>query len=158
MLTTHKILFGDVYPWAGQDRLVTAPHIAIARGDRNDLFAHPRFVQDAIHYALRLGQDRAFMAARPGEVIGYLAHGHPFLDGNGRTLMVVHIELAHRAGISVDWARTEKAAYLEALTRELDRPGKGELDAYLKPFVGSAVARGQASAALAQIRGLGPLK
>jgi cell filamentation protein len=158
VLETHKILFGDVYPWAGQDRLVTAPHIAIARGDRTDLFAHPRFVQDAIHYALRLGQDRAFMAARPGEVMGYLAHGHPFLDGNGRTLMVVHIELAHRAGISVDWGRTERAAYLEALTRELDRPGKGELDGYLKPFVGSAVAREQASAALAQIRGLGPLK
>jgi cell filamentation protein len=115
-------------------------------------------VQDAIHYALRLGQGRAFMAARPGEVMGYLAHGHPFLDGNGRTLMVVHIELAHRAGISVDWGGTEKAAYLEALTRGLDRPGKGELDAYLKPFVGSAVAREQASSALAQIRGLGPLK
>jgi cell filamentation protein len=158
VLTTHKILFGDVYPWAGQDRLVTAPHIAIARGGRADLFAHPRFVQDAIHYALRLGQDRAFMAARPGEVMGYLAYGHPFLDGNGRTVMVVHIELAHRAGISVDWGRTEKAAYLEALTRELDRPGKGELDGYLKPFVGSAVAREQASSALAQIRGLGPLK
>jgi len=158
VLTTHKILFGEVYPWAGQDRLATAPHIAIAKGDRTDLFAHPRFVQDAINYALRLGQDRVFMAARPGEVMGYLAHGHPFLDGNGRTLMVVHIELAHRAGISVDWGRTEKAAYLEALTRELDRPGKGELDAYLKPFVGSAVAREQASAALAQIRGLGPFK
>jgi len=158
VLTTHKILFGEVYPWAGQDRLATAPHIAIAKGDRTDLFAHPRFVQDAINYALRLVQDRVFMAARPGEVMGYLAHGHPFLDGNGRTLMVVHIELAHRAGISVDWGRTEKAAYLEALTRELDRPGKGELDAYLKPFVGSAVAREQASAALAQIRGLGPFK
>jgi len=75
-------------------------------------------------YAQRLGQDRAFMAARPGEVMGYLAHGHPFLDGNGRTLMVVHIEL----------------------------------DAYLKPFVGSAVARQQAPSALAQFRGLGPLK
>jgi cell filamentation protein len=124
VLDTHKILFGDAYPWAGQDRQATAPHIAIAKGNRTDLFAHPRFAQDAIHYALRLGHDQAFMAARPGEVMGYLAHGHPFLDGNGRTLMVVHIELAHRAGISIDWSRTEKVAYLEALTRELDRPGQ----------------------------------
>jgi cell filamentation protein len=158
VLDVHKILFNDVYPWAGQDRLATAPHIAIAKGGRADLFAHPRFAQDAIHYALRLGQDHDFMASRPGEVMGYLAHAHPFLDGNGRTLMVVHIELAHRAGISIDWASTQKEAYLEALTRELDRPGRGELDAYLKPFVGAAVSREQASAALARMRGLSPLK
>jgi fido (protein-threonine AMPylation protein) len=29
------------------------------------------------------------MRERPGEVMGYFAHGHPFLDGNGRTIMVV---------------------------------------------------------------------
>jgi cell filamentation protein len=50
--------------------------------------------------------------------------------------MVVLNELAHRAGISIDWSRTDKDAYLQALTRELDRPGAGELDNYLKPFVG----------------------
>src|SRR5262252_4446785 len=51
---------------------------------------HPRSVRSAVHYALRLGSDRAYMAEHPGEVMGYLAHAHPFLDGNGRTLMVVH--------------------------------------------------------------------
>lgn len=94
------------------------------------------------------------MAAHPGEVMGHLAHAHPFLDGNGRALMVVHNELAHRSGISIDWIRTNKDAYLEALTREIDRPGIGELDTYLKPFVGLAVSRDETANALTKLRGL----
>jgi cell filamentation protein len=72
--------------------------------------------------------------------MGYLAHAHPFLDGNGRTLMLVHSELAHRASFSIDWSKVSKESYLDALTRELERPGTGELDSYLKPFVGPAMA------------------
>jgi cell filamentation protein len=33
-----------------------------------------------------MGQAKAAMAAKAGEVMGYLAYGHPFLDGNGRTI------------------------------------------------------------------------
>ena len=47
-------------------------------------------------------------------------------------------------------------SYLEALTRELDRPGRGELADYLRPFVGRALPDKQASAMLAKLRGLGP--
>lgn len=94
------------------------------------------------------------MAAHPGGVMGHLAHAHPFLDGNGRVLMVVHNELAHRAGISIDWINTSKNAYLEALTREIDRPGIGELDTYLKPFVGPALPRDEAAETLTKLRGL----
>ena len=65
------------------------------------------------------------MREKAGEVMGYLAHGHPFLDGNGRIIMVIHSVLAQRAGFSVDWASTDKTAYLQALTKELDDPGKG---------------------------------
>lgn len=74
------------------------------------------------------------MAEKPGEIMGYLAYGHPFLDGNGRTIMVVHGVLPQRAGFSIDWAATTKTDYLSALTDELDNPGKGHLDAYLQPF------------------------
>jgi len=71
--------------------------------------------------------------------MGYLAHGHPFLDGNGRTIMVIHAVLAQRAGFSIDWAATGKNAYLDALTKDLDDPGKGILDTYLKPYLRPAV-------------------
>jgi len=138
VLDTHKILFDAFYPWAGQDRATTAPDIAVSRGEV--LFADPKFIRNAVEFALKMGNDPIQMKAKPGEVMGYLAYGHPFLDGNGRTIMVVHCVLAQRAGFSIDWAATEKSAYLAALANELDDPGKGILDGFLKPFMRSAVA------------------
>ena len=88
--------------------------------------------------------------------MGTLAFAHPFLDGNGRALMVVHTELAHRAGISIDWQQTNKTDYLAALTRELDEPGKGHLDAYLRPFIQKVADRETQVATLEALPGLGP--
>jgi len=147
VLGTHKILFEAVFPWAGEDRLTNAPHLVISKGPV--LFAYPRDIRRSIDYALKHGQDRAFMASKPGEVMGYLAYGHPFLEGNGRTIMVVHSVLADRAGLRIDWAATGKEDYLSALTREIDRPGKGELDAYLKPFIRKAAKDGIAASVAA---------
>jgi cell filamentation protein len=53
--------------------------------------------------------------------------------------MVVHCILAQRAGFSIDWASTNKDNYLAALSHELEAPGKGHLDHYLKPFIQSGV-------------------
>ena len=152
VLRVHKIIFEDVYPWAGQDRAQTAPDIAVTKG--TVLFAHPNDARAAVEYGLRLGQDKAIMATRPGEVMGYLAYGHPFLDGNGRTIMTVHAELAQRAGISIDWATTDKVAYLTALTAEIDQPGKQHLDTYLKPFIRSSVGHAQLATNIVQTDGL----
>jgi cell filamentation protein len=137
VLSTHKMLFEAMYPWAGQDRATTAPNIAVSRG--GVLFAHPKYIQNAIEHALKLGNDPKTMREKPGEVMGYLAHGHPFLDGNGRTIMVIHSILANRAGFSIDWASTDKTEYLRTLTKELDDPGKGILDKYLEPYFRPAV-------------------
>lgn len=139
VLATHNVLFGDIYPWAGQDRAQTAPNLAVSRGPV--LFAHPNDAPRAVEHALSMGRDPLTMRERPGEVMGFLAYGHPFLDGNGRTIMVVHTELAQRAGVAVDWSATDKDQYLAALTRELQKPGHGHLDAYLKPFIGRAIGR-----------------
>lgn len=152
VLDTHKALFGDMYPWAGQDRAQTAPGLAITKG--SVLFAHPDDAKLAAAHALNIGQDKTAMANKPGEVMGYLAYAHPFLDGNGRTIMVVHAELAQRAGISIEWAATTKTDYLNALTRELDNPAKGHLDAYLKPFVRDAVGHDRLASHIALAQGL----
>jgi cell filamentation protein len=149
---THKTLFDAVYPWAGDDRLQTAPDIAVSKG--GVIFAHPKEIRIAIDYALTHGQDKALMKAKPGEVMGYLAYGHPFLDGNGRTIMVVHTVLAQRAGFSIDWAATNKNAYLSALTKEIEEPGKGHLDAYLKPFIRKPIDPAQLAGHVAAAPGL----
>ena len=94
------------------------------------------------------------MREKPGVIMGYLAYAHPFLDGNGRTIMVVHCVMAQRAGFSVDWEATDKAGYLSALTRELDDPDKGNLDAYLKPFIREAVSADRLADEIARAPGL----
>jgi cell filamentation protein len=137
VLGAHKILFEALYPWAGQDRSTTAPDLAIRRGEV--LFEDPKLIRSAVDYALKLGNDPAQMREKAGTVMGYLAHGHPFLDGNGRTIMTVHCVLAQRAGLSIDWAAIDKNAYLTALTKELDDPRKGTLNEFLKPHIRAAV-------------------
>lgn len=152
VLATHKTLFEAVYPWAGEDRLANAPGIAVSKG--SVLFARPDHIRRAIDYALEKGQDKAFMLAKPGEIMGHLAYGHPFLDGNGRTIMVVHSMLAQRAGFSVNWAATDKTDYLNALTEEIEHPKTGALNTYLKPFIAAAVANSGLAAAIVAAPGL----
>lgn len=155
ILIIHNMLFRDVYPWAGQDRLVTSPDLNITKGGYDRMFAHPKDIRRASEYALDRGQNLSFMREKPGEVMGLLAHSHPFLDGNGRTIMVLHTELAHRAGISIDWKQTDKTDYLAALTTELNNPGNGHLDNYLKPFVIGSIERKQSISTLKSLKGLG---
>lgn len=133
VLDTHRILFSDLYPWAGQDRLQIAPNLAVSRGDI--LFAHPQDSRKAVEYALHLGQNKDFMVKNPGEVMGLLAYGHPFLEGNGRAIMLIHAELSKRAGISIKWKAIDKTPYLDALTRELHQPSESILDTYLRPYM-----------------------
>jgi cell filamentation protein len=141
-----------VYPWAGQDRTQTAPKLTIKKGPV--IFANAPEIRAAVEFALHKGQDKDYMKARPGEIMGYLAYGHPFLDGNGRTIMTVHSVLAQRAGFSIDWAATKKDAYLDALTKEIESPQKGHLDAYLKPFRRDPIAYEQLAPAIARAPGL----
>lgn len=152
VLTTHRILFDAVYPWAGSDRLATAPDIAVSKGDV--LFAAPADIRRAVEYALRRGQDVDVMRARPGDIMGDLAYAHPFLDGNGRTIMLVHAVLCERADFSIDWARTQKDDYLTALTKELDSPHKGHLNEYLAKFKCEAVSPEELIARIAHTPGI----
>ena len=155
---THKTLFSSVYPWAGETRDKHAPESAITKGGRADLFAHPGDVGAAMDYALKQGNDKKFMETKPGEVMGSLAYAHPFLEGNGRTIMAVHSELSDRAGISIHWEKTNKVEYLQALTMELEQPGRGHLDNYLKPFVQKQVDQQTQIQTLQALPGLGPVE
>ncbi len=151
-LEVHKILFSAFYPWAGQDRAVTASNIAVSKVDT--VFSHPLDAQRAVEEGLRIGQDKAALRQRPGEVMGWFAYGHPFLDGNGRTMLIIHSELCHRAGFCIEWHRTEKAGYLAALSAEIASPGQGILDAYLLNFVGASRERDLWGGAIGDIQGL----
>ena len=94
------------------------------------------------------------MKSKPGEIMGYLAYGHPFLDGNGRTIMAIHSVLAQHAGFSIDWAATTKDEYLDALTREIDAPHKGYLDTYLRSFMRDPIPYDLIATAIVKVPGL----
>ena len=135
VLKVHKLLFGELYPWAGIDRSVNAPELNITKAGLDDLFSLPFDTRRAMEYALNQASNQSVMRQKPGWIMGLMAYSHPFLDGNGRTIMLVHQELCYRSGFSVDWKKTNKSHYLSALTEELQEPGKGKLDNYLLPFV-----------------------
>ena len=140
-LEVHRILFSALYPWAGKDRHTLLPDRTISKG--KVYFCHPKDCQRAIEEGLSYAQNKKQMAERPGFIMGMFAYSHPFLDGNGRTMLLVHAELCFRANLSIDWISTDKTAYLEALTGEIEDPNAGLLDKYLRPFIGEKFQRNQ---------------
>lgn len=157
-LSVHKILFSDFYPWAGKDRNELVPHLAVFKGMPEDahftMFEQPHSIQLAVDYALRLASDSSRFRKKPGEVMGQLAFAHPFLDGNGRTLLLLFMEMTYRAGFAIEWARTKKDAYLSALSAEIREPAKGHLDNYLLPCVVDIASRSEWPAMISGIKGL----
>jgi cell filamentation protein len=149
---THGILFNAVYPWAGQDRLSIAPRLSVRKGPV--IFANPSEIRLAVEFALRKAQEKDYLRAHPGEIMGYLAFGHPFLDGNGRTIVTLFSAAAQRAGFSIDWSATDKDAYLDALTKEIDAPSRGHLDNYLGKFIRESIAREELAAQVIKAAGL----
>ncbi|MGY2292317.1 Fic/DOC family protein [Pseudomonas sp. SDO528_S397] len=154
-LHVHKLLFGDFYPWAGTDRESTSPGLAISKG--GTCFCPPSHAKRAVEEGLRLGHDKVLLRRSPGVVMGFFAYGHPFLDGNGRTMLVIHSVLCSRAGFSINWSRTDKPAYLSALSAEIETPDKGILDAYLKGFIEPPLAPGAWEVAIHSVKGLNGL-
>ncbi len=57
----------------------------------------------------------------------------------------------------IDWKQTDKTDYLTALTIELNTPGNGHLDLYLKPFIRNAIDRQRSTSALKSLKGLGSM-
>ena len=86
--------------------------------------------------------------------MGMFAYGHPFLDGNGRTMLLIHAELCFRANMSVNWMRTNKQSYLDALTQEIESPNDGHLDVYLKPFIEKQIPRENWLKSVSDLQGL----
>lgn len=158
VLRIHEILFCDFYPWAGKDRNELVPHLAVFKGSLDDprstAFERPELIRMSVDYALKLAADKKRFRNRPGEVMGQLAFSHPFLDGNGRTILLVFMELCYRAGFAVEWSKTNKDNYLQALGDEIREPGKGHLDNYLKPFVVDISCRDEWPQTISDIRGL----
>ncbi|WP_368660631.1 Fic family protein [Corynebacterium sp.] len=77
----HELLFGQLYPWAGEFRDVN-----IAKGGNHfgDHASMPMYLRQAERYLVQHPLD----AEHLGELHTHLNFAHPFREGNGRTLRV----------------------------------------------------------------------
>lgn len=66
----------------------------------------------------------------------------------------IFMELCYRAGFAINWSRTNKDDYLQALSDEIREPFQGHLDNYLKPFVTAITSRDEWPQMIGGIRGL----
>jgi cell filamentation protein len=132
----HRVLFGDVYEWAGQTRSVDISK----PGAR---FCHWRYIEDQV--SATLGP-----LAAEGYLVGYnqeaflrsLAHyygelnvRHPFREGNGRTVRAFLRQLAAAAGYQLDWSELSRSENVEACRAHLMSADTSRLISVLRPVV-----------------------
>ncbi len=104
----HKVLFADVYDFAGKLREVN-----IAKG--NFRFASVVYLQEALTSIDKMPQ------ATFDEIIAKYVEmnvAHPFREGNGRSARIwLDLMLKQELNIVVDWSKVDKDDYLLAMER-----------------------------------------
>lgn len=112
----HKIIFEDIYEWAG----------IIRRGDflskGNSIFCRgPYIIQNAsvifgnIHKENSLcGLTKLKFIERLAYYMGEINALHPFREGNGRTAREFYRQLAYNANYVLDFSKTDKEELLTA--------------------------------------------
>ncbi|WP_433265486.1 Fic/DOC family protein [Actinosynnema sp. CS-041913] len=133
----HRHIFGDLYPWAGEVRVVDIA--------RTSSFAHWRHIDTYAEYLfgrLReerhlIGLDRDTFCDRFTYYFAETNALHPFREGNGRAQRAFFRQLALHAGWQVDFALVDIEKYAEACRMSLIGPSD-LLRALLDPVVSPA--------------------
>jgi cell filamentation protein len=110
----HRVVFGDLYPWAGELRTVS-----IAKGDPFCMPQHIESFADDVFTCLAAddhlrGLDRAEFIDKLTGLLGDLNALHSFRDGNGRTQRAFCAQLARHAGHQLRWAPMDPAENITA--------------------------------------------
>lgn len=114
---THRHLFQDVFPWAGEVRTVGLTHPR-----HEDPFAFPHLVEGALAKQFRwlaaegtlVGLDAPGFASKAAHHVGELNAIHAFREGNGRTMRLHLQQLAAAAGHPLDGTRLPAQAWNDA--------------------------------------------
>lgn len=102
----HWFLFRDVFPWAGEFRVVNLAKVGGAP------FAAPQFIASALDDLFAKLRAEQFLrglgvgafAERAAFFLGEINAVHPFREGNGRTQREFIRQLAAEAGHTISWA------------------------------------------------------
>jgi cell filamentation protein len=110
----HRRIFGDIYEWAGQLRMV-----AIAKGA---MFCPPQYVDSSASVISRglhdedclRGLHHDVFVERLAYYLGEVNALHPFREGNGRAQRAFFGQLTRDAGFTLTWQHLDPARNVEA--------------------------------------------
>lgn len=130
----HRHLFQDVYPFAGDLRVVDIRKA----DDPSGGFMPVSRLRDAAGYVFgELAQENHLrgrgtdvFVGRLGHYLDEVNHLHPFREGNGRTQRVFFSQLAGDAGHAIDWT-----LLTPELNNSASKAGEEALVQMLKPIV-----------------------
>ena len=112
----HRHLFGDVYDWAGEPRMVD-----ISKGAaRFAHYAHIAKQAELLARALQAedmlrGVDIDQFCRRAAHYLSEWNVLHPFREGNGRSTRELLGQLAHERGYHIDWHQMAPDVFLDAM-------------------------------------------
>lgn len=103
----HREIFGDVFPWAGEIRVVGI--------SRTDPFCLPQHIATyAAEIFDALAKERFLRSRTRGAFLDRLTHYfaevnalHPFREGNGRVQRAFFRQLSRDAGWPIDWTKLD---------------------------------------------------
>lgn len=111
----HRILFEDVYEWAGELRQVdiSKGNTRFANFARIDVEATKLFRKlEAQNYLF--GLDRDALVHELADFYCELNVVHPFRDGNGRAQRILFEHLIVHCGYGVDWSQVTQDEWIQA--------------------------------------------
>ena len=104
----HRVLFGEIYDFAGSIRTVN-----VAKGDFR--FAPVMYLESSVEHIEKMPQSNF------DEIVEKYVEmniAHPFMEGNGRATRIwLDLILKKNLGKVVDWQTIDKDLYLQAMER-----------------------------------------
>ena len=108
LLEIHRLIFGQVYPWAGEIRTIQIiKHEPVLGGDTvrytqpDDIAKELKAVMKEITKLKRDGTNDRDVVFRLTRIIPAIWQLHPFREGNTRTIIVFAVLLANHLGFDV---------------------------------------------------------
>lgn len=119
LLEAHRIIFDDLYPWAGEIRTIQMSKPEYVQGGDTVRYSHPKEIKKELAAAckeislLKKVKDRENLIFRIVRITAKLWQIHPFREGNTRTVVATSVLLAQSLGIEVNHKLFEEhAAYV----------------------------------------------
>lgn len=124
----HGFLFQDVYPWAGQLRVVDIGKNDTAFMQHQAIPEMAALIHDDLHAEyLLVGLDARNFSERAAHYLARINLMHPFREGNGRTQRELIQQLANGAGYFINWAGVSQEAMKQACIASIESQDIGPL-------------------------------